>query len=116
MVRGIVRVAGNVIHWGKLAGPLVCTLKDLIEMALQIQIHIRLPKPIGATYSKDFLDAVAKRWLEGDKLPKAIKVDAIEWRDGAKPWVKEARPRHIERARENFSRIPFRQISVSPVG
>jgi hypothetical protein len=78
-------------------------------MALQVQVHIKLPKFAGVTLepTRAALDDIAKAWLEYKPLPRGVKVWALQWRDGSrKPWSKkETRAAKIEAARENFSRI-----------
>lgn len=84
---------------------------------LQVQVHITMPKPaLGIVYSKGLLDELAGRWMRGKRLPNGVKVSAIEWRNGAKPWVKEVRPAQMKSARINFWAVPFRFSSVQTVG
>lgn len=86
---------------------------------LQIQIHIKLPKPgPGVEYTREFLDGIAEAWLAYKKLPSRVKVSALSWktREGA-AWTREARPGKIETARESFSKIKgFRFTGTSALG
>lgn len=71
-----------------------------------MQIHIKVPKIVGVTYSKKFLDVLAEGWFRGGKLPPGVKIFALEWSNSSgKRWTRERNPARIERARENFSRI-----------
>lgn len=86
---------------------------------LQIQIHIKLPKPLlGVEYTREFLDELAQMWLDCKKLPPRVKVSALSWKSReSAPWYKEARPGKIETARESFSKIKgFRFTGVSALG
>lgn len=78
-------------------------------MALQVQVHIKLPKFAGVVIepTRAALDDIAKVWLEYKPLPPGVKVWALQWRDGSnKAWSpKEVRAGKIASARENFSRI-----------
>ena len=68
---------------------------------LQVQVHIRIPKPgSGISYSKSLMDEIAKRWLSGAALPKGISVTAISW-NGGRPVT----GRRMEDARFRFSAI-----------
>ena len=73
---------------------------------LQVQIHIRMPKPApGVRYSSELLDEIADRWLNGEKLPKRIQVTMIEWRSGRGPWKEERDPRRMNSVRGDFQNM-----------
>ena len=76
---------------------------------LQIQIHIQIPKPAGGVeYSKALMDEIAETWLKNKKLPKNIKVIALEWRSGTGDWKEARDPKQMNRVRDDF-----RQITVA---
>jgi len=73
---------------------------------LQIQVHIKLPKPgLGVEYSRDLLDEIAERWLKSERLPRRVKVTAISWRTGTGRWKAENHPHAMLRVREDFRNI-----------
>lgn len=74
---------------------------------LQIQVHIKLPKPLpGVEYTRAFLDELAEMWLAYKPLPPRVKVYALSWKSREEaPWFKETRAGKIESARESFSKI-----------
>lgn len=74
---------------------------------LQIQVHIKLPKPgPGIEYSRDLLNEIAERWLKSEPIPKRIKVTAISWRSGAVGrWKSENNPHAMLRVRVDFRNI-----------
>jgi hypothetical protein len=74
---------------------------------LQIQVHIQIPKPAaGVEYSKALMDEIAETWLKGGRLPKQIRVTALEWRSDSKGQWKEVRdPANMQRVRKDFSAI-----------
>ena len=73
---------------------------------LEIQVHVKLPKLIGAEYSRKFLDTVSEMWLRGEPLPKGISIQALSWRSRERgPWSEARSPAAINRAREDFRAI-----------
>jgi hypothetical protein len=88
---------------------------------LQIQVHVRLPKPIqGITYTRELLDALAERWLKNEPLPKRVTVTALEWRWGDGKYKIERNPQRLKRVREDFRFIteagPFRFTGFQTLG
>jgi len=76
-------------------------------MALQVQVHVKLPRFAGVKMepSRAVLDDLARRWLNYEELPEGVTVNALWWRNGNKRWTKETRAGKIETARESFSKI-----------
>jgi hypothetical protein len=74
---------------------------------LQIQVHIKLPKPVaGIEYTRALLDEIANRWINYEKIPNGVKVTALSWRTKrSQDFTKEARPAKIESARAAFSQV-----------
>jgi len=91
---------------------------------LQVQIHIKMPKPApGIEYSGELLDALAERWLKRESLPRGVSVSMIEWRTDSGVWKGEKDPARMNRVRHDFRFITFEgfrftgtRAAVSPVG
>lgn len=71
---------------------------------LQIQVHIKMPKPgSGVRYSRTLLDAIAERWLKGESLPPRVQVTALEWRSSERAeWEGAKTPGQMRKARDDF--------------